>query len=121
MPAHGAQGAHPTPPSLPLPTPWTPAGYGFERPSEIQQHAVVPIIRGQDTIIQCAPGAGATTAMVLGLLQRVDINIVGCQALVLCCTGESAGMVHASIRALSEFTQVRAAPLTRARACAAPW
>ncbi len=67
---------------------------------------MVPIVRGQDTIIQCRSGAGATTAMVVGLLQRVDINIAGCQALFLCSSRECASAIHGLIRSLGEFTQV---------------
>ncbi len=48
--------------------------YGFEKPSAIQQRAVVPIITGRDVIAQAQSGTGKTSMIALTLCQMVDIN-----------------------------------------------
>ena len=37
-------------------------GYGFEKPSIIQQKAILPIIKGYDVIAQAQSGTGKTAA-----------------------------------------------------------
>ncbi len=41
--------------------------YGFEKPSAIQQRAIVPFIRGGDIIAQAQSGTGKTGAFSIGL------------------------------------------------------
>uniref|UniRef100_A0A453DEW7 DEAD-box RNA helicase Q domain-containing protein n=1 Tax=Aegilops tauschii subsp. strangulata TaxID=200361 RepID=A0A453DEW7_AEGTS len=50
-------------------------GYGFEKPSAIQQRAVVPIIAGRDVIAQAQSGTGKTSMVSLSVCQLVDTNI----------------------------------------------
>lgn len=45
--------------------------YGFEKPSVIQQKAIVPLARGKDVIGQSQSGTGKTGAFVVGALQVV--------------------------------------------------
>jgi superfamily II DNA/RNA helicase len=47
-------------------------GYGFERPSPIQQKGILPIIQGHDTIAQAQSGTGKTGAFSIATLQCVD-------------------------------------------------
>lgn len=54
--------------------------YGFEKPSAIQQRAVVPIITGRDVIAQAQSGTGKTSMIALALCQMVDINVRECVA-----------------------------------------
>ena len=49
-------------------------GYGFEKPSIIQQKAILPIIKGYDVIAQAQSGTGKTAAFAIGTLQLVDPN-----------------------------------------------
>jgi translation initiation factor 4A len=78
--------------------------HGFERPSAIQQRAVVPLIRGGDVIAQAQSGTGKTGAFSIGLLQRVDWRRRGqLQALVLSPTRELAAQTRDVIAALGEF------------------
>merc|ERR1712093_154324 len=55
--------------------------YGFEKPSTIQQRGIVPIVRGHDTIAQAQSGTGKTATFTIGVLQRVDLNVV-CHACI---------------------------------------
>ena len=49
-------------------------GYGFEKPSAIQQKAILPIIKGLDVIAQAQSGTGKTAAFAIGSLQLVDLT-----------------------------------------------
>ncbi len=42
--------------------------YGFEKPSAIQQRAVMPIIKGRDVIAQAQSGTGKTSMIALTVL-----------------------------------------------------
>ena len=64
--------------------------YGFEKPSAIQQRAIIPFIKGGDLIAQAQSGTGKTGAFVIGSLQRVDFKKNTCQALILSPTRELA-------------------------------
>ncbi|KAL5993471.1 Eukaryotic initiation factor 4A-III A [Asimina triloba] len=46
--------------------------YGFEKPSAIQQRAVMPIINGRDVIAQAQSGTGKTSMIALTVCQMVD-------------------------------------------------
>ena len=46
--------------------------YGFERPSAIQQRAIMPIITGRDCIAQAQSGTGKTATFSISILQRVS-------------------------------------------------
>jgi ATP-dependent RNA helicase len=52
--------------------------YGFEKPSAIQQRAVVPILSGRDVIAQAQSGTGKTSMIALSLCQMVDVNTREC-------------------------------------------
>lgn len=47
---------------------------GFEKPSGIQQRAIMPIISGRDTIAQAQSGTGKTATFAIGVLQRITID-----------------------------------------------
>jgi len=48
--------------------------FGFEKPSEIQSTAIVPIARGDDVLAQAPAGSGKTGAFVVGFLARMDFT-----------------------------------------------
>ena len=52
--------------------------YGFEKPSAIQQRAVLPITQGRDVIAQAQSGTGKTSMIALSLCQMVDVNTREC-------------------------------------------
>ena len=68
-------------------------GYGFEKPSHIQQKAIMPIIQGRDTIAQAQSGTGKTGTFAIGSLQLIDTNINEVQSLVLAPTRELAQQI----------------------------
>jgi translation initiation factor 4A len=58
-------------------------GYGFEKPSIIQQKGILPLIKKSDTIVQAQSGTGKTATYCIGILQLLDPNSSNCQALIL--------------------------------------
>eukprot|EP01007_Sphenomonas_quadrangularis_P001430 NODE_237_length_1762_cov_472.978400_g178_i0.p1 GENE.NODE_237_length_1762_cov_472.978400_g178_i0~~NODE_237_length_1762_cov_472.978400_g178_i0.p1 ORF type:complete len:405 (+),score=102.67 NODE_237_length_1762_cov_472.978400_g178_i0:62-1276(+) len=77
--------------------------YGFEKPSAIQQRAIVPFINGGDIIAQAQSGTGKTGAFTIGLLQRVDFSQRVCQALVLSPTRELAMQTQQVVSHIGEY------------------
>lgn len=47
-------------------------GYGFIRPSKIQQKGILPIIQRRDVIGQAQSGSGKTATFTIGCLQNID-------------------------------------------------
>lgn len=68
--------------------------YGFERPSAIQQCAILPILDGRDVFLEGPSGVGKTTALIIGCMASVDCSLKRCQALVLCVTRELAHAIR---------------------------
>jgi translation initiation factor 4A len=68
-------------------------GYGFEKPSNIQQKAILPIIRGKDTIAQAQSGTGKTATFAISSLQLIDSDLYEVQALILAPTRELAQQI----------------------------
>lgn len=77
---------------------------GFERPSRVQQLAIGPILRGRDTIIQSNHGTGRTAALLIGLLERLDLNLDRreSQALVLTATPDLSTRVERLLAAMTD-------------------
>lgn len=65
-------------------------GYGFEKPSPIQQCGIIPIIKGKDTIAQAQSGTGKTATFSISALQVIDTSSTHTQALILAPTRELA-------------------------------
>ena len=78
-------------------------GYGFEKPSVIQQKAILPIIKGNDVIAQAQSGSGKTAAFAIGTLQLIEPNKEEIQCLVLSPTRELANQTSLVYTFLSEF------------------
>ncbi|RUS24736.1 P-loop containing nucleoside triphosphate hydrolase protein, partial [Jimgerdemannia flammicorona] len=68
--------------------------YGFERPSAIQQRAILPVMKGHDVIAQAQSGTGKTATFSISILQKLDMNINQCQALILAPTRELAQQIQ---------------------------
>lgn len=81
--------------------------YGFEKPSAIQQRAVVPIISGRDVIAQAQSGTGKTSMIALTVCQVVDTKSSEVQALILSPTRELAAQTEQVIQAIGEFINVQ--------------
>ena len=53
--------------------------YGFEKPSAIQQRAIVPCVKGHDVIAQAQSGTGKTATFSISILQQIDTKLAQCQ------------------------------------------
>ena len=82
-------------------------GYGFEKPSAIQQKAILPIIKGLDVIAQAQSGTGKTVAFAIGSLQLVDLTKDEIQCLVLSPTRELAQQIAIVYQFLGECLKVK--------------
>jgi ATP-dependent RNA helicase len=81
--------------------------YGFERPSAIQQRAIVPIIQGRDVIAQSQSGTGKTAVFSIGILQSLDTTSNETQALTLSPTRELAEQTQKVLLSLGDFMNVQ--------------
>lgn len=68
--------------------------YGFEKPSAIQQRAILPCIKGYDVIAQAQSGTGKTATFAISILQQIELDLKATQALVLAPTRELAQQVR---------------------------
>jgi translation initiation factor 4A len=68
--------------------------YGFEKPSKIQQKAIVPMVEGRDILAQAQSGTGKTGTFVIGSLTHVKTEIKKPQVLILVHTHELAEQIH---------------------------
>lgn len=81
--------------------------YGFERPSAIQQRAIVPCTKGRDVIAQAQSGTGKTATFAVSVLQRIDTTRPECQALILAPTRELATQSLDVLENLGQYTDVK--------------
>ena len=80
--------------------------YGFEKPSAIQQRAILPVVGGRDTIAQAQSGTGKTATFAVSVLQQLDLHSHHCQALVLAPTRGLAQQIRDVTKALSAYMDV---------------
>uniref|UniRef100_G1NAW6 RNA helicase n=1 Tax=Meleagris gallopavo TaxID=9103 RepID=G1NAW6_MELGA len=73
--------------------------YGFEKPSAIQQRAIIPCIKGYDVIAQAQSGTGKTATFAISILQQLEIDLKETQALVLAPTRELAQQIQKKLQA----------------------
>ncbi|KAI9020912.1 ATP-dependent RNA helicase eIF4A [Phycomyces nitens] len=77
--------------------------YGFERPSTIQQRAIMPVVKGHDVIAQAQSGTGKTATFSISILQSIDVSLKQTQALILAPTRELALQIQKVVLALGDF------------------
>lgn len=82
-------------------------GYGFEKPSHIQQKAIIPLIKKRDTIAQAQSGTGKTATFAIGCLELIDTNVNEVQALVLAPTRELAQQIAIVFQLIGEFMKLK--------------
>ena len=56
---------------------------GFEKPTDVQKSAILPIVIGRDALIQAQSGTGKTGAFTIGALSRIDWSQPTTQVLFL--------------------------------------
>ncbi|KAF9433076.1 translation initiation factor eIF4A [Entomortierella beljakovae] len=81
--------------------------YGFERPSSIQQRAILPVLKGHDVIAQAQSGTGKTATFSISTLQKLDKSNPQCQALLLAPTRELAQQTQKVVLALGDFMNIQ--------------
>ncbi|KAL5716221.1 RNA helicase [Ranunculus cassubicifolius] len=81
--------------------------HGFEKPSAIQQRAVMPIINGRDVIAQAQSGTGKTSMIAITVCQRVDTATREVQVLILSPTRELATQTEQVTRAVGNFISIQ--------------
>jgi len=81
--------------------------YGYEKPSAIQQRAILPVIKGRDVIAQAQSGTGKTATFSIGALQSIDTGIRETQALILAPTRELAQQTQSVILALGDYMNIQ--------------
>ncbi|XP_059081199.1 eukaryotic initiation factor 4A-I-like [Tigriopus californicus] len=77
--------------------------YGFEKPSAIQQRAIVPCVKGLDVIAQAQSGTGKTATFSISILQQIDTSLAASQALILAPTRELAQQIQKVVMALGDY------------------
>jgi superfamily II DNA/RNA helicase len=82
-------------------------GYGFERPSMIQQLAIVPMSGSTDILAQAQSGTGKTGAFSIGALSVVDMDVQAPQVLILCPTRELSQQTERVIRSIGSFMNLK--------------
>lgn len=82
-------------------------GYGYEKPSVIQQKAILPVIDGHDVIAQAQSGTGKTATFSIGMLQNIDETQDEIQALILAHTRELALQILNVIKNISSYMNLR--------------
>jgi len=81
--------------------------FGFEKPSAIQQRAIVPCTTGRDVIAQAQSGTGKTATFSISILQRIDHTQPNLQALVMAPTRELAQQIQKVMCALGDYLNIK--------------
>lgn len=76
---------------------------GFESLSPIQQEAIPAVLSGQDIIGQAQTGTGKTAAFGIPVLQMINTEEKGVQAIILCPTRELAIQAAEEIRKYAKY------------------
>jgi len=81
-------------------------GYGFNKPSPIQEKGILPVIQGHDTIAQAQSGTGKTGAFTISTLQVIDAASNHIQALIVAPTRELSLQIAFVVQSIGEYMGV---------------
>lgn len=81
--------------------------FGFEKPSAIQQRAIVPCCMKRDVIAQAQSGTGKTATFSVSVLQNIDESLAEVQALIMAPTRELAQQIQKVMVSLGEYMGVK--------------
>ena len=84
---------------------------GFEEPTPIQKASIPLAMKGKDLIGQAQTGTGKTAAFGVPVLQRIDTNLPGPQAVILSPTRELAIQSAEEINRLAQYLPIHALPI----------
>lgn len=82
-------------------------GFGFTKPSAIQQRGILPLLEKHDTIAQAQSGTGKTGAFAISLLQLIDTEVEKLQGLILSPTRELVDQTSSVIEQLGRYMEVK--------------
>jgi superfamily II DNA/RNA helicase len=80
--------------------------YGYEKPSPIQQQAIISMQNGKDLIAQAQSGTGKTGAFTIGTLQYIDENLPMPQSIILSPTRELAHQTCSVFQSLGKMMNI---------------
>jgi translation initiation factor 4A len=81
--------------------------YGFEKPSAIQEKAIVPMTLGRDILAQAQSGTGKTGTFVIGGTGRIDAARNEVQMVVISPTRELAEQTASVARGIGHYAGIR--------------
>jgi translation initiation factor 4A len=81
--------------------------YGFDKPSQIQQRAIVALSEGNDLIAQSQSGTGKTGAFAIGMLAKIKSNVNSLQGIVLSPTRELAQQTYLVLKNISLYMNIK--------------
>ncbi|KZV72053.1 P-loop containing nucleoside triphosphate hydrolase protein [Peniophora sp. CONT] len=79
---------------------------GLEHPPPLQKHAIMPFVQGRDLIFQVQLDTSAPAAFSIGVLQKLDPNIKGTQALILAARHDTATHIQKQIVEFGDYMSV---------------
>jgi len=82
--------------------------FGFEKPSAIQQRAIMPTIKGRDVIAQAQSGTGKSSMIAIISCQITDTYLNNVQVLILSPTRELAQQTEKVVKAVGDFMSIKA-------------
>ncbi len=81
--------------------------FGFEKPSPIQQKAIVPMIAGRDILAQAQSGTGKTGTFVIGGISNINTSLNEVQMVVIVPTRELADQITKVTKGIGAFMDLR--------------
>ena len=82
-------------------------GYGYEKPSLIQQKGIVALTKRRDIVAQSQSGTGKTATFCIGTLQMVDETLLKPQVLIMAPTRELAKQINTVLNNLSDYMKIK--------------
>lgn len=80
--------------------------YGWEKPSEIQKHALLPFLKNNDMVIQACAGSGKTGVFGIGSIEKVNPSIKNMQVLIISPTRELSVQTYNIICTIAQYSGV---------------
>ena len=80
----------------------------YDNATDIQAHVIRSTLAGKNIVGQSQTGTGKTAAFLVPLLQRIDTNSPGLQALILAPTRELVNQTAEEIFSLTKYYRVNA-------------
>ena len=80
--------------------------HGWEKPSDIQQRAILPMKDGKDMIAQAQSGTGKSGTFVIGGLTRVDESVKKPQVLILSNVHDLAIQTFNIVQSITRFSKI---------------